>query len=555
MPNDPRPSASAPNHTTVTRPYRVLVTDEIDPEGVALLKSERALEVDELPTLPKAELLARIGAYDAIVGRSATRISEELLRRATRLRVVGRAGVGVDNIALDVATTLGIAVINAPAGNTIAVAELFFGTVLSLLRHLPRADTSMHAGHWDRSALLGRELKGRTLGIVGLGRIGGEVAARALAFGMHVRAYDPYVSDERFTALRVQRAASLDALLDHADVLTVHTPLTDETTGLIGASELAHLRADAIVVNMARGGIVDEAALLAALRSGALRGAVLDVYAAEPLAADHPLRALPNVVLTPHIGASTAEAQRNVAVDVCEAVRDALLEGELSRSINVAALGGAGWESLRPVMWIVQRIATVARAMLADRGGRAVQRLALRCGPDVIAGSGALLSAAAVGVLESVLESERLNLINARSLAESRGIELSVAESTQLGHPRAVEVTLRGDAHEVVVAGVAPDGTTPRVTRLGAFQVDISPRDSLIVLTNHDVPGVIGRVGTLLGEARVNIAEYHQARLAQGGEALAAITVDGTVGPDIRARLLQLTDVTSATVARFEREE
>ena len=229
-------------------PLRVLVTDEIDPEGVQLLAAQPELRVDEVPTLPKEELLARIGEYDAIVGRSATRISEELLRAAKRLQVVGRAGVGVDNIALETATALGIAVINAPAGNTVAVAELFFGVMIGLLRHLPHATQSMRDGKWDRSQLLGSELKGRTLGIVGVGRIGSEIATRAQAFGMDVVGYDPYVADERFRALRVRRAPTLDALLDEADIVTVHTPLTDETKGLIGRRELSLLRAGRIVV-------------------------------------------------------------------------------------------------------------------------------------------------------------------------------------------------------------------------------------------------------------------------------------------------------------------
>ena len=246
-------------------PYRVLVTDEIDAEGVAILLAEPELVVDEVPTLPKGELLARIADYDAIVGRSATRISADLLEKARKLKVVGRAGVGVDNIAIDAATSLGIAVINAPAGNTIAVVELFFGAVISLLRHIPRAATSMQAGRWDRSSLLGSELKGRTLGIVGLGRIGGEIAARARAFGMNVVAYDPYIAQSRFEALRVQEAQSLETLLEQSDILTVHTPLTDETTGMINKREIARLPQHSIVVNMARGGIVDENALLEAL--------------------------------------------------------------------------------------------------------------------------------------------------------------------------------------------------------------------------------------------------------------------------------------------------
>jgi len=336
--------------------YRVLVTDEIDPEGVALLAAEPKIAVDEVPTLPKEELLNRIADYDAIVGRSATRISSDLLEKGRKLKVVGRAGVGVDNIALDTATSLGVAVINAPAGNTIAVVELFFGAVISLLRHIPRADSSMHAGRWDRSALLGSELKGRTLGIVGLGRIGGEVATRARAFGMSVIAYDPYIAQSRFEALRAQETKSLESLLEQSNVLTLHTPLTDETTGMIGKREIARLPQQAIVVNLARGGIVDEKALIDALSSKHLLGAVVDAYEKEPLAADHPLRAMPNVLLTPHIGASTMEAQRNVAVDVCIAVRDALLSGELSRSINVADVGGQ-WSEVEPALTLARRSA------------------------------------------------------------------------------------------------------------------------------------------------------------------------------------------------------
>ncbi|QJR36637.1 phosphoglycerate dehydrogenase [Gemmatimonas groenlandica] len=533
--------------------YRVLVTDDVDPEGLALLAAETELLVDEVPTLPKDELLRRIGDYDAIVGRSATKISAELLRAAKKLRVVGRAGVGVDNIALDVATELGVAIINAPAGNTVAVAELFFGTVIGLLRQLPAAALSMQNGVWDRSKLMGRELKGKTLGIVGLGRIGSEVAMRAHAFGMTVVAFDPYIADERFTALRVRRAASLDALIAESNILTMHVPLNDETRGMIGKRELGRLPARSIVVNMARGGIVDEAALLAALEADQLRGAVLDVFTAEPLVADSPLRTAPNLLLTPHLGANTVEAQRNVSRDVCLAVRDALLHNDLSKSINVA--GGSGeWGDLQPAMLVARRAAAVARAVLADQGMRAVRRLALRIGPDLAHGAGPLLAAAAAGVLEGVIETDRLNLINARSLAEARGLELSVGESNELGHPRAIEIALAGGMQQLAVAGVAPEDSKPRLTRIGQFHVDVNPRQTLLILTNHDVPGVIGRVGTLLGERKVNIAEYHQARLAQGGDALAAISVDGAVSEETRKALLELPDVLTASVAHFGAE-
>jgi D-3-phosphoglycerate dehydrogenase len=529
--------------------FRVLVTDDVDRDGVALLEAEPQLRVDEVPTLPKDELLERIGDYDAIVGRSATKISAELLRRAKKLKVVGRAGVGVDNVAMDVATELGIAVINAPAGNTVAVAELVFGVLLSLVRHLPRAVESMRGGRWDRSTLLGTEIKGKTLGVVGLGRIGSEVASRAHAFGMQVIAYDPYVADARFATLRVARAATLEELLDEADVLTVHTPLTDETQGLIGRREIARLRPGAIVMNLARGGIVDDAALTAALESGHVRGAALDVYVTEPLPADSPLRALPNVILTPHIGASSAEAQRNVAVDACEAVRDALLNNELGRSMNVAAVDGQ-WRELQPAMLVARRAGAVARALLADMGMRAPQRLTLRCGAALAGGQQALLSAAALGAIEGTTEAERLNMINARALAEARGLELVVGESATLP-ASAVEVSLRGAMQELTVAGIASAEGAPRLTRIGGFRVDVNPRQTLIVLTNRDVPGVIGRVGTVLGDAGVNIGEYHQARLAQGGEALAVVSVDGAVAADVRQRLCDLPDVNSASVVQF----
>ena len=530
--------------------FRVLVTDEVDPDGLALLTGDPRLEVEELPTLPPAELLERIDRYDAIVGRSATRISGELLRRGTRLRVVGRAGVGVDNVDMATATALGIAVINAPAGNTVAVAELLFASLLACKRHLVRAHTSLMEGRWDRSHLLGTELKGRTLGIVGVGRIGSEVATRALAFGMDVVGYDPYVGDERFRALRIRRAPTLDALLPEVDVLTVHVPLTTETTGMIGRRELARLGPDAIVCNLARGGIVDEAALAQALASGVVGGACVDVFASEPVRGTHAFSGMENVVLTPHIGASTSEAQRNVAVDVCMAVRDALVHGELTRSLNVASVSGTEWRDLQPALLVAHRAAAIARAMLLDQGIRLIQRVRLRVSPDLAGATSALLAAACAGVLDGVVEEGRLNLINARAIAEARGIELSTAElAAEEGH--LVDVSLGGGVRELGVVGAAPRGGAPRIVRIGAFHVDVTPRQNLIVLTNNDVPGVIGRVGTALGDAHVNIAEYHQARLAQGGEALAAISVDGEIADTIRERLLGLQDVRSAAIVRF----
>jgi D-3-phosphoglycerate dehydrogenase len=527
---------------------RILVTDEIDPEGLDLLRAEPSFDVDEIPTMPLDELANRIGEYDAFVGRSATKLPASLLERATRLRVIGRAGVGTDNIDINAATALGIAVINAPAGNTVAVAELFFGSLISLVRHLPRASTGMRNGLWERSDLLGSELRGRSLGIIGLGRIGSEVAVRARAFAMSVSAFDPYVTGERFDFLRVTRCDSLESLLRSSDVATIHTPLTSETKGMIGRRELAQMKPGSILANLARGGIVDESALTTALTEGWLSAAILDVFAQEPLAPDNPLRKLDNVFMTPHLGASTAEGQRNVAVDVCAAVRDALLQGELSRAINVVGGLDGRWNEIRPALILVRRMAAIARAILADRGARAVDSVSLRVGRDLADAGNLLIASAAAGALDSVTDGVRLNLVNARSLAENRGIALSV--STALAHDpdNGAHVTVCSGNEQIGVSGVAPEGSAPRVTRIGDFIVDVSPRRTLLVLTNDDVPGVIGRVGTLLGDAGVNIAEYHQARLTQGGEALAAVSVDGEITPEVRQRLLSSRDVKSATV-------
>jgi D-3-phosphoglycerate dehydrogenase len=530
---------------------RILVTDEIDPQGVELLRAEPSFIVDERPTRPWRELLPEIGEYDAIVGRSATQMPGEFLRAARRLRVIGRAGVGTDNIDVREATALGVAVINAPSGNTVAVAELFFGVMLSLLRHLPRAATSMQAGRWDRSDLLGTELHGRTLGIVGLGRIGGEIASRAQAFRMRVIAYDPYVQRDRFELLRVEYAKTLHDLLPQADVLTVHTPLSDETRNMIGAPELALLPRGAVAANLARGGIINESDLAAAIESGHLSGAALDVYSKEPLAPDHPLRSMPNVVLTPHLGASTAEGQRNVAVDVCAAVREALLSGALAGAVNLAGVDRDRWRDLQGALSLARQAAAIGRAMLRERGAPTVDQLTVYVGREFAGADGLIASAAAEGMLAAIMGADRINIVNARDRAIERGIAVAAVPAPGADDQHAVRINMRGNGESITVGGVAVPNAGPRITRIGNFKVDVAPRATLVVLTNADVPGVIGRVGTVLGDAGLNIAEYHQARVTEGGDALAAISVDGRVSEAVRRELLDVRDVRSATVINF----
>jgi D-3-phosphoglycerate dehydrogenase len=529
--------------------FRVLVTDEVDPEGTALLRAHPDIDVDEVPTLPAAELLERIPAYDAFVGRSASRVTADLLTRGERLKVIGRAGVGVDNIDIPRATELGIAIINAPGGNTVSVAELTMGVLISLVRHIHLAALSMREGRWDRSKLGGDEIRGRTLAIVGLGRIGGEVARRARVFGMHVVAFDPYVAPARFEELGVDRAERLQDALEQADVLSVHTPLTPETQGLIGTPELGRLPRHALVLNLARGGIVDDAALTDALTAGRLGGAALDVFAREPLAPDSPLRTLPNVLLTPHLGASTTAAQRSVAVEACASVRDALVTGDLSGALNAAGVGGAGWGELRPLVSLADRLGRLGRALVP--GG--LTSLELRyTGPREEAPR-LLLLAALQGVLRDVVDRRAINLVNAQHVAEERGIETAwtlVGKRGELGEE--IELRLEGGERSIRVGGALLGEVHGRIVRIGAFRVDVAPRGMLVVLRNRDVPGVIGRVGTLLGEAGVNIAEYHQARLQIGGEALAAISVDGRIPHDVIDRLCDLPEIVEVRQVEME---
>jgi D-3-phosphoglycerate dehydrogenase / 2-oxoglutarate reductase len=520
--------------------FRVLVTDDVDPEGVAILRGHPDVEVVERPTRPLPEVIAEIGGFDAFIGRSATRVTRELLQGGDRLKVVGRAGVGVDNIDLQTATELGIAVINAPGGNTVSVAELVFGVLISMARHVHQAVESMRAGRWDRSRLGGAELRGRTLAIVGLGRIGTEVARRGRAFGMTLVGYDPFVNDARFDELHVERADRLADALERADVVTLHVPLNSETMRMIGAPELARMGRHAVLLNLARGGIVDEAALLDALRGGRLAGAALDVFEHEPLAADHPLRQLPNVVLTPHLGASTTDAQRSVAMEACEAVRDALLTGDLSAAMNASGVGGAIMADIRPLMLLADRLGRLGRALVPGGLGSVEVRYT---GPRGEAAR-PLLLAALQGALRDVVDRRAINLVNAQHVASERGIETAwthVDARGELGEE--VELRLEGGARSIRVGGALLGESHGRIVRIGPYRVDVAPRGVMLVLRNRDVPGVIGRVGTMLGEAEVNIAEYHQARLQIGGEALAAVTVDARVPAEVVERLTGLPEI------------
>lgn len=523
--------------------YRVLIADPISADGLAPLREDARFELVARAGLKGDELAAAIEGMDAVVVRSSTRITRESLARADRLKVIGRAGVGVDNIDVEAATERGVAVLNAPSGNTISAAELAFALILACVRRIPAADRSMKAGEWDRKSFTGSELYGKTLGLVGAGRIGGEVARRARSFGMRVIAYDPYLASDRAEALEIELCA-LEDVITRADVLSLHVPLTESTAGLIGADELARMKPGSCVINAARGGVLDEAALVAALESGHLAAAGLDVFAEEPLPAAHPLRSARNVVLTPHVGAATEEAQHNVALEIAEAVRAALAEGDLSRAVNAPAIGGEEMRRLRPLLELAERLGRTAAALAEG----AAQRIAIRySGPDDIV-LRPIASAAVSGALQHVVGAGAINMVNALHLAEARGITIERSRvGTHGPYEEFIDVRLMTESGEARVGGALIAGRHPRIVRINRYRVVVPPRGSLLILQNRDVPGVIGRVGTLLGEAGINIAEYHQARLQAGAEALAAISVDGHPGDVVLARLSSLPDILSVS--------
>jgi D-3-phosphoglycerate dehydrogenase len=526
---------------------RVLVADGVSDSGLQPLLEDGHFTVDRggsglealSPFLPQA---------NALIVRSATKVDRKLMEHAPNLRVIGRAGVGVDNIDLEAATERGIAVLNAPAGNTVSAAELTMALILAAARHIASADRSVRSGEWKRAKFGGIELRGKTLGLIGAGRIGGEVAAKAHAFGMRTIAYDPYLTDQRAHELGIERVA-LDEVIGSADVLSLHVPLTPQTRGMLGAEQLARMKKGAILVNVARGGVVDESALAEALKSGHLGGAALDVYENEPLEAESPLRGAPNSVLTPHLGASTNEAQELVAVEIAKAVADALLHGDLSRALNAPAIGGETLRRLRPLLELAKRLGRLGSA-LAPGGIRGVD---VRYAGAATDGLSAISAYALMGLLGAILGDDQVNFVNGAWLAAQRGIGVSQHNlARRTDYTEFVEVVVRTEAGQTRAAGALLGDRYPRVVRIDDYHVDVEPRGSLLVIRNRDVPGVIGRVGTLLGEANLNIAGYHQARLTEGGQALAAVAVDGRVERDVMNRLKAMADITDARLVELE---
>ena len=523
---------------------RILAADGISSEGIGLLAD---YEVDVRDKISHEELLEVIGSYDALMVRSASKVSADIIERADRLKIIGRAGVGVDNIDVKAATERGIIVINSPGGNTIAATEHTMAMMLSLARNIPAADGTMHAGAWDRKAYVGVELRGKTIGIIGMGRIGSGVAKRALAFDMNVIAYDPYINEERAKSLGVT-VGTLDDIFAAADFITVHMPLTKETRGMISMNEMRRMKKGVRLVNCARGGIISEADLAAAVQEGIVAGAAIDVFENEPLGADHPLRNVPGIVLTPHLGASTIEAQIGVSVDVAEGIRAALRGEPVTAAVNMAPVSKEVMRVIRPYITLAEQLGCTA-CSLAEGPVSDVE--VIYNGDITEVNTSFLTTAILKGMLNPILESE-INYVNAPGVAKSRGIKVKEIKEKETSHFSTlitVHVTAAGKTSEVQGTLF---GTEGRIVRINRFRVDVDPHARILICPHINRPGVIGTIGSIMGEAGINISSMQVGKSDREGMNIMVLTIDHDIPDDTLARVLAVDGIFDAKLVNFE---
>jgi len=527
----------------------VLVCDPISPKGIALLQQRSELKVSVLEQrLSESELLPRLGDVAAIVVRSETKVTKKVVEAAPKLRVVGRAGVGVDNVDVEAATQRGIVVMNTPGGNTISTAELTFSMLMALARKIPQAHASMKAGQWTRKEFQGVELYNKTLGILGMGRIGSEVARRAIAFGMRVLAYDPYLSLSRAKALQVE-LVELDEIYARSDFLTVHMPMTDETRGMIDAAAFAKMKKGVRVLNCARGGIINEKDLCAAVRSGQVAGAALDVYEEEPLPEQFPLRELPQVIMTPHLGANTEEAQENVGIEVAEAITDYLLNGAVRNAVNLPNLDAKTYALVKPYLSLGEKLGR----LLAQLAPKRNERLVITYGGKATEMPGDPISR---WVLKGFLESaggRDVNQVNVRALAASLGLlveEIKSNEETDFNEW--LHVAVYSDGQKVSAGGTFfGKQSHPRIVRINSQPVEVVPSGVLFLMTNKDRPGIVGYIGTLMGKYRVNIANMSLSRDNKGGHALTVLNLDSVPPPEMLEEIHKDPDISNVRVVKL----
>jgi D-3-phosphoglycerate dehydrogenase len=531
---------------------KILVCDPISPKGIALFQQRPEFSVTVLDKrLAEAELIPVVKDVHAIVVRSETRVTRKVLEAAANLRVVGRAGVGVDNVDVEAATERGVVVMNTPAGNTITTAELAFFMLGALARKIPPAHATMVAGQWDRKAFQGTELFGKTLGVLGLGRIGGEVARRALAFGLRVLAYDPYLTEARARTLGIEWIREVDTVYREADFITVHMPVTDQTRHMLNAQAFARMKPGVRIVNCARGEIIHEPDLLAALDSGKVAGAALDVFSVEPLPADHPFRKHPRVIMTPHLGASTEEAQEKCGIEVAEVVTGYLLTGEVRNAVNLPYLDVRTYEQVKPYLALGEKLGSLLSQLAAEQadrlhityGGKA-QEL-----PNVDPITRAILC----GYLQAAAVKD-VNNVNVRSVAANLGITVEEKKSDEpVTFNEWLHVQAFNGGRKVVSAGGTFFGSpnNPRVVRLFSMPVEIIPAGVIFLMNNRDRPGIVGYIGTVMGKYGVNIANMSLSRDSVGGKALTVLNLDSVPPPELLAEVGKDPDISNVRVVKL----
>jgi len=523
---------------------KILVSDPLSDEGLKILKEVKEFQVDVNTELKPEALKAIIKDYDALIVRSATKVTKDIIDAAAKLKVIGRAGVGLDNVDLGAATQKGIIVMNAPAGNTISTAEHTISMILALSRNIAQANASTKKGEWKRSKFMGVELYGKTLGIVGLGRIGREVAKRALSFGMSVLAFDPFLSREVAEGLGIG-VVELKDLLQNSDYITVHTPLTEETKHMISTQQFALMKKGVRVINCARGGIIDEVALANAIKEGRAAGAAIDVFEKEPVSPESELLKLDNVVVTPHLGASTEEAQINVAIEVSEIVRDALLGKGIRNAANYPSVEAEAYKVLEPYINLCEKLGIFAAQLVEGR----YEELNISYSGEIIKHDLSPLTMSLVkGVLSPILK-ETVNFINATSLAKERGIRVKESKlSKEAEFVNLIQLEIKTDKESRRVAGTLASNKQPRIVKIDDYYVEATPIGAMIMIQNWDKPGIIGNLGMLLGKHNINIAAMTFGREKLGGKAISVLNVDSPVSADILDKIEKTENILSVRV-------
>lgn len=524
----------------VLKMAKVLISDPITPAGIELFK-QAGFDVEVKTDHTKEELIAKIKNYDALIVRSQTKVGADVIAAADNLKVIGRAGVGVDNVDVEAATKKGVIVLNAPDGNTISTAELTVAMLLALARNIPQAHASLKGGAWDRKSFTGVEINGKTLGIVGMGRIGTEVAKRMMAMGMNILAFDPFMTAEKAQGLGVQ-LVGLDRIIAAADFITVHTPLTAETKGLFGAAEFARMKKGVRLVNCARGGIYDEAALAEAIQSGRVAGAAMDVYPAEP-PTDRTLIDLPQTVVTPHLGASTREAQENVAVDVAIEVIKVLQGETFKNAVNLPPLRPEIRAALQPYFGLMETLGKFAGQLAYSR----ISKLEINYIGEISGQETSYLSILFLkGLLQASLGDE-VNQVNALFLAKERGLKVNESKiQNGSGYASLVKVTITAAEGVHTLAGTTIEKDEIRIVELDGYRFEVSPAGNMLVIDHTDQPGIIGQVGTILGQSEVNIGTMQVGRKQQGGNAVMILSIDTPATAEIIAKLEKAKTVAKA---------